>query len=374
MLKATRPEKSARRRATLPAVAIAVMLAGCGGQAAPSPSGSASPSPAPSSSPSPVPSPSLVLKPILSGLLDRNGTPPISYVTSLGGFVVDVRWSDLQPLREGPIAAGNAIDQAITSARTLNATYHLDLGLKLRVLAGVWAPQWAKNLGGSPISLINPQSGAAGSIGRFWTAPFGEAYDQLESLLAAKYDTVPEVREVTVSRCTTFYDEPFIRDSGYTPNDTALLDAGYTLAADENCQREEIGASAVWQHTHVDLALNPYEVVDAGGSTRGDELFTESMMQYCRQILSSRCVLENNSLRTPPLQSYLAMYATMQSLGKPIAFQTATGSRIGSLAATLAYAISLGANSVELPGGYESLGTPSSLAATNHALAVNVIP
>jgi hypothetical protein len=335
----------------------------------PSPSASISANPSPSASPTS----SLNLKAALSGLLDRNGVPPTSYVTSLGGFVVNVDWSALQPSQGAPLAANNAIDQAITAVRTLNATYHVQLGLKIRLMAGISAPQWAKELGGSPVSLINPQNAAGGTIGRFWTGQFGQAYDQLQTLLAAKYDNVPEIREVTISRCTTFYDEPFIRDSAYLPNISALLDAGYTLAADETCQREEIDASAVWQHTHVDLAFNPYEVIGAGGVTSTDELFTESMMAYCRQVLRTQCVLENNSLRTPPLASYAAMYQSMTTLGQPIAFQTATVSRIGSLTATLQYAVTLGASSVELPGGYEALGTPSTFASITHTLAANLI-
>ena len=255
--------------------------------------------------------------------------------------------------------------------RTLNATYHIDLGLKIRVLAGTSAPAWAKDLGGAPITLLNPQNGAEGTIGRFWTDAFGSAYDRFESLLAAKYDSVPEVREVTISRCTTFYDEPFILDTGYLPNDTALLAAGYTVAADENCQRQEIDANAVWQHTHSDLALNPYEIVNSAGSVRTDEPFTELMMEYCRQVLGTACILENNSLRSPAQPGYLTMYASMNALGQPLAFQTATVARVGNLDDTLAYAISLGANSVELPGGYESLGTPATFASTTRALIAN---
>ena len=371
MATAFRPGGRAQRLATLPAIAISLVVAGCGGNTAPTPSISTSANPSPTASSSPIAS--LDLKPLLGGLLDRSGVPPTSYVTSLGGFVVNVHWSDLQPEQGGPLAPDNAIDQAITTVRALNASYHVNLGLKIRLLAGVWAPQWAKELGGSPISLINPQSGGAGTIGRFWTDQFAQAYAQLENLLAAKYDNVPEIREVTISRCTTFYDEPFIRDSGYLPNVTGLLDAGYTLAADENCQREEVDASAVWHHTHVDLAFNPYEVIGAGGVTSTDELFTESMMAYCRRALASQCVLENNSLRSPPLPSYVAMYQSMTSLGQPIAFQTATASRVGSLTTTLGYAITMGASSVELPGGYESLGTPSTFASTTRALAANLI-
>lgn len=317
--------------------------------------------------------PPVDLKPVLGGLLDRNGVPPAAYVNSLGGFVVRANWSDLQPTSGGPLAPDNAIDGAITAVRALNATYHINLGLKLRVLAGTSAPDWVKDLGGRPILLLNAQNGAEGTIGRFWTGAFGAAYEQLEALLAAKYDGVAEIREVTIARCTTFYDEPFIRDTGYAPNVTALLAAGYTLAADENCQRQEIDADTVWHHTHSDLAFNPYEVINNGGSTRTDVHFTLSMMEYCRHVLANACVLENNSIRVPPQPGYLTMYASMSMLGKPIAFQTATVSRVGSLPGTLAYAISLGANSVELPGGYESLGTPAIFAATSRALATNLI-
>ena len=56
----------------------------------------------------------------------------------------------------------------------------------------------------------------------------------------------------------------------------------------------------MWQHTHSDLALNPYEVVNSAGSVRTDEPFTaSSMMEYCRQVLGTACILENNSLRSP---------------------------------------------------------------------------
>jgi hypothetical protein len=46
---------------------------------------------------------------------------------------------------------------------------------------------------------------------------------------------------------------------------------------------------------------------------------------------------------------------------------------VGSLTTTLGYAITMGASSVELPGGYEALGTPSTFASTTRALAANLI-
>lgn len=358
------------RFAVVPALATLTLLAACGSPSNPFPTPSQTP-PSTTASPSSSASP-LDLKPVLAGLLDRDGPPPNGFVTSLAGFVVNVYWKDLQPTSGASLAPDNAIDQAITEVRSLNAAHHTNLGLKIRLFGGIWAPGWVKNLDGAPITITNPQDGGTGTIGRFWTDDYGAAYDQLETLLAAKYDSVPEIREVTISRCTTFYDEPFIRDTTAPLTVTALVGAGYTFAADQTCQQQEIQASTVWKHTHSDLAFNPYQLIAAGGATATDEAFTESMMQYCRQVLGNACVLENNSLRVPPPgAAYVSMYAAMQSLGSPIAFQTATAARAGDLTQVLSYAASLRASSVELPAGYASIATPASFAAATSLLAAN---
>lgn len=347
----------------------AALATGCG---APQDFPTVTATPAPSSG-TPSASPSLLdLKPVLAGLLDRNGVPPPTYLGALGGYVVNVYWKDLQPAATSGIAPDNAIDRAITEVDALNTNDHTNLGLKIRVFAGVWAPQWAKNLGGGPVTLTNPQGGGTGTIGRFWTGAFGTAYDKLQALLAAKYDTTPEVREVTISRCTTFYDEPFIRDTNDPEDVTDLINAGYTQAEDVSCQHEEIDAATVWQHTRSDLAVNPYELFDEAGDRSIDEQFTELMMDYCRQILGQACVLENNSLRYPVQgQGYQQLYEAMSALGAPLSFQTATAQRVGVLSDTLAYAITLGAGSVELPGGYQSFGTPASYSRATVLLAGN---
>jgi hypothetical protein len=369
-LQRTRIPRLAQRIGLVAVIAGCIALAGCG---TPSdfPTVTATPSPAASALPSPAPND---LKPALAGLLDRNGVPPSSYLGALGGYVVNVYWKDLQPTSGGSLAPDNAIDRAITEVNALNAAHGTQLGLKIRVFAGIWAPTWVKDLGGSPITLVNPQGGGSGTIGRFWTDAFGSAYTQFEDLLAAKYDEVPAVREVTISRCTTFYDEPFIRDTTDPTDVTALLDAGYTPEADESCQRQEIATATVWQHTRSDLALNPYEVIGTAGTKATDEPFTLSMMQYCRQLLGLGCVLENNSLRYPVIGAgYEAMYESMSELGAPISFQTATADRVGDLSETIGYAVTLGANSVELPGGYQSIETPASFSASGKLLANNAL-
>jgi hypothetical protein len=135
----------------------------------------------------------------------------------------------------------------------------------------------------------------------------------------------------------------------------SLLAAGFSIAADQTCIAQEIAAGSAWKHTRIGVAFNPYQEILAGGGVRTNEAFTDSMMRYCRTTLGPQCVLENNSIRWPPLDNaYTDMYAAMQGLGAPISFQTATLSRIGDLAQTLSWAVTTGADAVELPQRYES--------------------
>jgi hypothetical protein len=300
----------------------------------------------------------------LGGLLNRDGPPPAAYLAAMGGFVVNVHWQDVQPTAGGPIVANNPIDQAIATLHRIDPSGRM--GLKVRLFAGIFAPAWAKSLGGRPVEIADPATGASGSVGRFWTPAFGAAYNDLEARLAAKYDAAPEIREVTISRCTTVYAEPFIRDTANPTAVQALVSAGFTVAADQACHREEILAHQVWVHTRSDLSFNPYQVV--GNGIKSDEAFSEEMMTFCRSTLGNRCVLANNSLRTP-LQ-FPDLYAQIKTLGPPIAFQTAVLKKVGNLGATIDAAIGLGAGSVELPAGFQSLSL-TELASYNSRLSAN---
>ncbi|MGD0448139.1 MAG: hypothetical protein ABSB36_05920 [Candidatus Dormibacteria bacterium] len=354
------------------------VLASCGQAAPHTPSATPTPTtPTPSVSPRPGPVPAAGLKAVVHGLVDRTGPPPAAFVGTVTNFVVDADWSELQPTPDGPLASDNVIDQAIVAADSL-AAENIDAGtsdgsvdLKIRLMAGVYAPDWAKQLDGGPVTLVNPQDGDTGTIGRFWTSAFGQAYDNLWSRLAAAYDGVPVVHEITVARCMTFTDEPFLRDASDPSNAQALLAAGFSLAADQQCEEQEIALGTTWRHTPVGVAFNPYQAIQTDGSTSTDESFTESMMQYCRSQLGSQCVLENNSIRTPPLAgAYSAMYLSMELLGAPMTFQTATEDKIGNLQTTLSWAAGLGADAVELPQQYVDQA-PASLQAAASQLQTN---
>jgi hypothetical protein len=331
----------------------------------------ATPTPYASLPPGASPNPPLgVIKPETGGLIDRGRVAPHGYEGVVGIFVANVHWADLQPFQGGPIVPNNPIDKAIARA-------HQDgLKLKLRLFEGIWAPPWAKNIDGPPIAATEPQNGVTGTVGRFWTAGFRAADQDLQRKLAALYDNVDVLQDVTISRCTTVYAEPFMKDAKSAQTVSNLRAAGYTDSADEQCIKDSVVDHAVWAHTHSSLSFNPYQDIHSDGTFTNNEAVTDSMMDFCRATLGQRCTLENNSLgfgfgaATVP---HNAMYEHMKALGGPIVFQTAGGiSSAKTLDTLLSWAAAQeGACAIELPGGYSKLDTPAELEPYAAALAAN---
>jgi hypothetical protein len=360
-------------RAALVAVLwLAAALAGCTSTSGPSmvsPTSSGGQPSGTASSGGPV-------KEVIRGLVDRQGEPGKSMLSVVHAYVVKVNWADLQPTPFGPIAADNAIDKAIARVRQPDFAA-VGMVLKLRVLAGIGAPEWVKSLGGSPITYTNNQPGGSvpgGTIGRFWSADFGKAYQDLQTKLAAKYDDVPEIRELTVSRCSTIFDELFVRQPGDASNVSGLLSAGYTQAADEQCIEGAIKAHDVWKHTTSDIDFSPFPNVTNPSSTP-DVSFTESVMRMCRAALGLRCGLQNNALSSEKLANpqFQSLYAAMTALGPPIMLQTAAQKRLGDEQQVVEAAVRIGANSVELPAGYPRWPI-TLLESASKALAANPLP
>lgn len=298
------------------------------------------------------------LKAPLRGLLDRHHAPSTSYKSVISGFVVPVSWASLQPTQGGPIVHPNAIDNAIKIAAANGQ------GIKLRVEAGLDAPAWAKTLDGPAVTMkytaaTKAKTGTvAGTVGRFWTAKFAAAYQDLQTKLAAAYDNVPQVRETDITRCQTIFAETYLRDTMDRNNAKALVAAGFTRGLDDVCHNQQILAHQVWKHTLSDVAFNPYTAIAPDGSVKLDLAYTLSQMDYCRQVLGARCVLSNHSLADKRItnKNYSTIYAKMRALSSsgPFNFQTATAEKIGSFEKVLSWAGSVGAASVELPTGYTS--------------------
>jgi hypothetical protein len=80
-------------------------------------------------------------------------------------YVLSFTWEEPS---DGALATA-VLDRGLVDARDRGAR------VKLRILAGVDSPAWAKRLGGSPIGLRDDHDGASGTVPRFWTPAFGAA-------------------------------------------------------------------------------------------------------------------------------------------------------------------------------------------------------
>jgi len=262
-----------------------------------------------------------VLKEPVRGLVDRTGPARKAFAGTVDAFVIRVEWATIQPVEDGPLDL-SSIDAVLAATATTGEA------VRLRVTAGVEAPQWAKELDGPALPWFSDKK-PIGTIGAFWTDNFRDAYADLQEKLKQAYDTNPRIREVAVARCTTEFVEPYVRQAeSLAWNAESLTAGGYTLDLDKRCHREEIDAHRIWQHTRSYLAFNPYQALtaDTAGnwSADVDPVFTNEMIDRCRTALGSACVLGNNSLDPDRPQRYLDMYQHMKDAGGPIAFQTAT--------------------------------------------------
>lgn len=309
-----------------------------------------------------TPPPTTLKKP-MQGVLDRKGFPNSNYEEIVNGYVVDVDWKDLQPnSANDALSANNAIDKALSAVRQANANNPgRDMHLKIRLFTGDKSPNWAKQFAGGPVDYIEPQNNITATIPKFWSTEFRDAYNQLVEKIAQKYDDEEEIRDITISRCMTVFAETFIRGITNTTDRQNLVEAGFTPELDKQCHQEQIDAHTVFERTRSSLAFNPWQYIKVATMTVNIDVdFTNEMMTYCRSKLGQRCILENNSIRdsattSDPLDSaHVAMYANMKALGPPILFQTSTESRIGDWRKTLEWAVSQGANAVELNSSYSN--------------------
>ena len=358
----------------------------------------APPSSTPTAPPSSTPTapPTSGLKPQLTGTIDQNHLPTPAYRQVVHGFVAQVHWSEVQPT-SGDSLVTTEIDQAVSTAAQYN------MHLKLELLGGQFAPSWAMNLPvtsgtSGPFQICNTRGATpqCGQIGHFWESDYEAAYANLQRLLAAKYDNNPVIEQVDITGCMTIFEEPLLRQGNLPANVAAYSQAGYSESANQGCERAQIQAHSVWQHTQSSLAFNPYDQWTGSGFTP-NESYTESLVDYCRQVLGGRCVIGNDSIgkqmsifgcSAPPAgraaaKSYSQLYTKEQCVGPPIYFRTASPLKLAragvSLATTIQWASTVGAASVELPAGYDQPASnvyvsPSQLASVGSGLASNGRP
>jgi len=305
--------------------------------------------------------------------------------SSVAGIVVNDTWQHMQPA-EGAAIDTSTIDAALDEIAAYNAKSGRSLGVRLRVWAGIDAPQWAKSIGGAPIQICDQNavpaspvraapaptscpSVAIRTVGRFWSDPYELAWRKFEMKLARAYDADPRVNEVSLSSCSSLTSEPFVQ-----PEDPFskkhLIAARYTDAKYRACLLHAVELDFVpyWHQTQVDFSFNPFrEIVPSPPQT--NLAFTKAAIRECRTVAGSRCVLLNETMgkftpppspdpsQTPGLAAdYFAMWNFMKQQGGSITFQTAAPPNLlaawhGNLAgwnSAVSLAKGFGASSLEL--------------------------
>lgn len=280
------------------------------------------------------------------------GTDPVNTLEPLnkkpgifGGIVILATWRELQQSHSSGIAENNTIDKALEDVRAYNRKNpQKPLGVKLRVWSGYQAPDWAKEIGGTPIKVTHKKPR---TLGRFWSPPYRKAWTHFQELLAAKYDNEPLIREVAVTSCQSFTAEPF-----YLPDEASVAKplnaAGFKPHQFKECLLNAINDYAPWKTTNIEIPLNP--VYMPLGNNKGDPAFTEQIMHSCRQSIGKRCIFDNHDLDTTPPKTILPLYDAMKRLGPPIEFQTF---HVTPTDGTIKKGVSLKAGSIELWQDYK---------------------
>jgi T5SS/PEP-CTERM-associated repeat protein len=252
---------------------------------------------------------------------DNSGAIPIfnvwelaQYKDSFSEIVLNVTWAQLQASQNS--LDTSFIDAAIQQVNQFNSTYNTDIGIKLRVWGGFTAPNWAKEIGGAPITItgqngVDPGSYASQTIGRFWTADYVNAWLNLQSQLAGKYDGMAIIRGISQTIGTSATDEPFVPlrlNAAVSPNPAdgtvneiaQLLMGGYNDAAQMLTLRAAIANYSQWSTTPLDYTMNSFHFFDGGGEAYGGN-FTLAVLQQARN--SARIVQPGNHALSNPLYS-----------------------------------------------------------------------
>ena len=319
----------------------------------------------------------------------QNVDIPANYEQIVNNFVLKIDWSRIQPNSQNDFATTH-IDDAISEAKAKN------MRIKLRVMAGIHAPGWAKQIDGGPFTAydIDKVTGEVftGSSPKYWTINYKNAYDQLMSKLAGRYDSNNTVGSVVNSMCTTIFAEPFIKNlgdvdpsTGQMPNMTSFYNAGLTDTLDKDCHNNSVDVHAQnWKRTRTETAINP---LSYKGTNSSDEIvekfdpdFSIAWIERCRQVLGERCIMGNNGFNAtsgPAGSNYRRVIGAIICQGNPPPyFQSRQWEALQSSGKTLEeviqYGINVGAGMIEMPYEYKTTATtPQKLAPLDTALESN---
>lgn len=304
--------------------------------------------------------PSVTTKSVVKGTFTRSEMPPagsaVSYPT------VQVFWSDCE-LTQG-VRSRAPIETVLNTAVSRGYA-----GVRLRLMMGRYAPNWAKALGSGPVTYVEPQGGATATIPDLWDTAFQTAAANFWAWVAAEFDDDPRLLAVFTTGAMTYYGEPCIRGAQNATTRANLVAAGYTIADDLALQRRAIDWMSGFVKTPVGLSYNPMQEIDSPSAWHSSVSDMADLMDYHMAACGDRTILQNNSIRASYISSPPPMYAELISRSATVntQYQVAGAANIGSpidtaFAETMDWACSyLGASGVELVNGYANYATDTQI-------------
>ncbi len=340
----------------------------------------------------------------LVGLVTREGIPDTAGEPFIDGAVAHVFWRDLETRDEtGRVFAGSGWD-------AIDGLLAGGFRVKLRLMAGIHAPDFVKQIGGAGVSgdtfdcsvsggvaVVNAHSTTrtgtpvGGCVARFWdpidengngVSDYFEEYEALISEIARRYESNEQFAEITNSACMTVYAEPFVR-SGTLPAAAAsnqrLWEAGLNETTDRQCFVTAMGMlDRTLSRTRIAQALNPWEIVVAPGTGKDgvgsltDFSTTAALVDEFRRLLRHKLVVQNNGLGERDgcwKNRTQSPFCYIKGAASPKGFQTEIWDSEPNLYAAVEHGIEMGACFVELPGFFTD--SKKRLAAYDTALTEN---
>jgi hypothetical protein len=222
--------------------------------------------------------------------------------------VIGIRWSALEPRDQVfPPAAWRRMGQL--------KRRETDLKVRLRIMAGRFAPSFVKRLGGPPISseqkdcsteggiaIVQPANGIASCVPYFWTDVVLRQYKELMTEVARRFDRDPRVLDVVNSACMTNWAEPFIRSGNDLASNARLWNAGLNEATDRYCMERSMRIhDRAFDRTRISLATHQQWqiVVDPAIDSDGVAPSWEKERELLEDLLArygAKLILQNNGL------------------------------------------------------------------------------
>jgi hypothetical protein len=185
---------------------------------------------------------------------------------------------------------------------------------KLRVFGGRQAPQWAKELDGGPLTVL--QNGPY-TTGYWWTADYRSAWASFQAALSVLYDDNPLIQEVAITSCAEIGAEPFVVAAGTIDRQT-LHTAGYTDTQGQACLNAAVADFSGWANEALDFDFASFEAIDTGHLVRQPAV-TEAVMAAFRTSVPGG-VFANHCLQSP--LTGCTSYPIFAYFTSPVAFQT----------------------------------------------------